>query len=146
MIRQRIKHAFLALTIALSSSLVLAPALASADFTSDACGGVSAIDSSACDKSNGNKLTSILKVVTNILSFIVGFVAVIMIIFSGFKYITAGGDSNGISSAKNSLIYAIVGLVIVAVAQVIVHVALTQASTASTICTQPHQKNCTVAK
>jgi len=61
-----------------------------------------------------------IKVVINILSLIVGVVAVIMIIIGGFKYIISGGDSNSISSAKNTILYAIIGLVIVALAQVIV--------------------------
>ena len=44
-----------------------------------------------------------------------------MIIISGFKYVTAGGDSAKVGSAKNTLIYALVGLVIAALAQFIVH-------------------------
>jgi hypothetical protein len=44
-----------------------------------------------------------------------------MIVLSGFKYITSGGDANKVSSAKSSLVYAIIGLVIVVLAQVIVH-------------------------
>ncbi len=61
------------------------------------------------------------KIVVNILSIVVGIVAVIMLIFGGFRYITSGGESNSVSSAKNTLLYAIVGLVIVFLAQVIVH-------------------------
>ena len=44
-----------------------------------------------------------------------------MIIVSAFKYITSGGDSNKVASAKSSLIYAIIGLVIVGLAQFIVN-------------------------
>ena len=58
--------------------------------------------------------------VVNILSIVVGVVAVIMIIYGGFRYITSGGESGSVSSAKNTLLFAIVGLVIVALAQVIV--------------------------
>lgn len=39
-------------------------------------------------------------------------VAVVMIVFAGFKYITAAGDENKISSATKTLTYAIVGLVV----------------------------------
>jgi len=66
--------------------------------------------------------------VVNILSLIVGVVAVIMIIFGGFKYITSGGESGNVSGAKNTLIYAIVGLVIVALAQFVVHFVLNNVS------------------
>jgi hypothetical protein len=60
----------------------------------------------------------------NIFSAIVGIAAVIMIIFAGFKYITAGGDSSKINSAQQTIIYAVVGLVIVALAQIIVRFVL----------------------
>ncbi len=43
-----------------------------------------------------------------------------MIIIGGFRYVTSGGDSNSVSGAKNTIIYALVGLIIVAVAQVLV--------------------------
>ena len=46
--------------------------------------------------------------------------AVIMIIWGGFRYVTSGGDSNKVSSAKNTIIYAVIGLIIVALAQFIV--------------------------
>jgi len=64
---------------------------------------------------------SIAAEAVNILSVVVGVVAVIMLIYGGFRYITSGGESGNVSNAKNTLIYAVVGLVIVALAQVIVH-------------------------
>jgi cytochrome bd-type quinol oxidase subunit 2 len=80
---------------------------------------------------SGDKLTTIIKTVINILSVIVGVVAVVMIIFGGLKYITSGGDSSNVSSAKNTIIYAIVGLVIVALAQFIVRFVLDKSINAS---------------
>lgn len=74
------------------------------------------------------KLNDTIKLIVNFLSFIVGVVAVIMIIIAGLKYITSGGDSNNVASAKNTILYAIVGLVIVALAQVIVRFVLQKAS------------------
>lgn len=71
-----------------------------------------------------NKINSILKLVVNLFSLIVGIVSVIMIIVGGLKYITSGGEASNISGAKNTIIYAIVGLVIVALAQFIVHFVL----------------------
>ncbi len=70
--------------------------------------------------------------VVNILSVVVGIVAVIMIIYGGFRYITSGGESGNVSGAKNTLLFAIVGLVIVALAQVIVHWVIGSASNIST--------------
>ena len=51
-----------------------------------------------------------------------------MIIYGGFRYVTSGGDSGHVSSAKNTIIYAIVGLVVVALAQFIVQYVLNQVS------------------
>lgn len=67
-----------------------------------------------------NNVQNLVTKVLNIFSWVVGVVSVIMIIFGGFKYITSGGDANGVTGAKNTILYAIVGLVIVALAQVIV--------------------------
>ena len=65
--------------------------------------------------------------IINILSIIIGVIAVIMIIFGGFRYMTSGGDSTKVTSAKNTLLYAIIGLIIVDLAQVIVRFVLNQA-------------------
>ena len=69
-------------------------------------------------------INSIIKTVINIFSIIVGVVAVIMIIIGGLRYITSGGDSGNVSGAKNTIIYAIIGLVVVALAQFIVQFVL----------------------
>ena len=79
---------------------------------------------------SGADLHAIATKVINILSVIVGIIAVIMIIYGGFKYITSGGDTGNVSGAKNTLIFALVGLIIVALAQFIVHFVLNSATTA----------------
>lgn len=82
------------------------------------------------DTGSVDDLSEIITLVVNIISVIVGVVAVIMIIFGGAKYITSGGESGKITSAKNTIIYALIGLVVVALAQVIVHFVLSKTSTA----------------
>lgn len=79
-----------------------------------------------CGGNRGGNISGIVTAVVRVLSVIVGALAIIMIIFAGFKYTTAGGDSNKLASAKNTLIFALVGLVIAALAQVIVHFVLTK--------------------
>lgn len=92
-----------------------------------ACSGLSQVDASqGCGSGSSSTITNIAKVAINILSLIVGIAAVIMIILSGFRFITSQGDASGIASARNALIYAIVGLVVVALAQVIVHFVLSK--------------------
>jgi hypothetical protein len=70
------------------------------------------------------RVTGIIEDVINIFSLVVGVIAVIMIIIGGLKYITSGGDSGNVTSAKNTILYAIVGLIIVALAQIIVRFVL----------------------
>ena len=88
-----------------------------------------------CDTSQAgtkDKVQSIVNQVISIFSWVVGIVSVIMIIFGGFKYITSGGDSTGVTSAKNTILFAIVGLVIVALAQIIVKFVIGTVSDATT--------------
>lgn len=75
-------------------------------------------------------VNNIITTVINIFSVLVGVVAVVMIIIGGMKYITSGGDSNNISAAKTTIIYAIIGLVVVALAQVVVRFVLTRVNAA----------------
>lgn len=82
------------------------------------------------DGTQGSTVNKLAKNVVNIFSLVVGAVAIIMIIYGGFRYITSGGDSGNVGNAKNTLIYAIVGLVIVVLAQVIVQFVLAQSSNA----------------
>ena len=65
-------------------------------------------------------INNIISTVINLFSVIVGVIAVIMIIYAGLRYITSGGDSAKITSAKNTIVYAIIGLIVVALAQFIV--------------------------
>lgn len=93
----------------------------------DVCKGV-ALTGGSCSAPSGGGPTvqSTITVVINILSILVGVTAVIMIIIGGFRYITSGGDSTATSGAKNTILYAIIGLVIVAMAQVIVRFVINQ--------------------
>ncbi len=54
-----------------------------------------------------------------------------MIIFGGVRYITSNGDSSNITTARNTIVFAIVGLVIVALAQIIVHFVLQRVATSN---------------
>jgi hypothetical protein len=67
-----------------------------------------------------DKVNGIITTIITLFSVIVGIIAVIMIVYGGLRYITSGGDSTKITSAKNTIIYALIGLVVVALAQFIV--------------------------
>lgn len=66
-----------------------------------------------------DNVNEVVALVINIFSVVVGIIAVVMIVYGGFKFITSGGDSGKVTSARNTIIYAIIGLAIVALAQTI---------------------------
>lgn len=72
------------------------------------------------------QINNIVHTIVNLLSAIVGIVAVIMIIVGGFRYITSGGNDTSVTAAKNTILYAVIGLVVVALAQIIVRFTLSK--------------------
>lgn len=111
------------------------PVVASAQVTEEPlkCGTTLNVDNTTgCDISQGTSgINTVIENVVNIFSIIVGIVSVIMIIYGGFRYVTSGGDSGNVSSAKNTIIYAVIGLVVVALAQFIVQFVLDKVSPAA---------------
>lgn len=63
----------------------------------------------------------IFKTVTNVLLFIIGAISVIMLIIGGIRYVVSGGDSGAVTSAKNTILYAIVGIVVAILAYALVN-------------------------
>lgn len=59
--------------------------------------------------------------IADIVSYIAGAAAVIIILVGSFRYVTSGGDSNKISSAKNTILGALIGIVIVIMARTIIY-------------------------
>jgi len=125
----------LAASLMLVAVPVAVPAMAFADAGSDiqnglACGTNLQTDtSSTCTTSSGtSSLTNMITTIIKLFSAIVGIVAVFMIIFAGLRYITANGDSGNIQTARQTIMYAIVGLIIVALAQFIVQFVVNKAS------------------
>lgn len=58
--------------------------------------------------------------ISSILIFIVGAVSVIMIVFGGFRYVTSAGDTARVKGAKDTILYAVIGLVFALIATAIV--------------------------
>lgn len=77
---------------------------------------------------SGVTVNGALTTTINVLSFIVGVASVIMIIVGGFRYVTSGGDANAAKSARGTILYAVVGLVVVLVSQAIVQFVLGSAT------------------
>lgn len=64
---------------------------------------------------------SLIKTVSNVLLFVLGAIAVIMIIIGGIRYVISNGDSSQITSAKNTIMYSVIGLIVALLAYAIVN-------------------------
>ncbi len=120
------------LAIAGSASAITTPTTTN-DINNNLCAG-SDINisgtSTDCNNTSGADTSISAKIATviNVVSAIVGAIAVIMIIVGGFRYVTSAGNAEGAKAARNTILYAIIGLVIVALAQLIVHFVLNKAT------------------
>jgi hypothetical protein len=90
----------------------------------EACAGLSSTLGQSCGASSNSRVTTILKVVLNALSLIAGVAAVVMLMIGGFRYTISQGDGSGTAGAKNTILYALIGAVIVVFAQIIVRFVL----------------------
>ncbi len=108
------------LVIAVLGVAVLAPAasVGALDPLAGVCDSGTA--GTVCDNQDENA-EDLIGVVVNTLLFIVGTLAVIMIIVSGIFYVISSGDAGKVAKAKNTLMYSIVGLIIAFVAFALVN-------------------------
>lgn len=88
--------------------------------TLSAAGGVN------CAQGNGTPTQlfgqgSIFTTIVNVLLFVIGAISVIMLIIGGIRYTVSAGDSGNVTAAKNTIMYAIIGLVVAFLAFAIVN-------------------------
>ena len=97
----------------------------SADALSDACDG--APNSALClEMKKTGQFEANVKIIVNTLLYVLGAVSVIVIIVAGILYTTSGGDPALITKAKNTLLYAVIGLVVAISAYAIVNFVIDQ--------------------
>lgn len=77
------------------------------------------VDSLVSDNQEVVSASSAIENLINAFLFIVGGLAVVMVIYGGFKYITSGGDAQAVASAKNTIIYAVIGIAVAVLAYAI---------------------------
>lgn len=122
--------AFLLLTLTiLSISVTVSAQEVTEEIQNGLCAGANLDFSNtwnACDQENNalDRVSTIIRRIVNLLSIVVGVVAVIMIIIGGFRYVTSGGSDASVTGAKNTILYAVIGLIIVALAQLLVNFVL----------------------
>lgn len=75
------------------------------------------------EKAHGGSgdLMGFFKKIVNTFLFLIGAIAVAMIVYAGFQYVNSGGDSGKVSAAKNTILYAVIGIVVATLAYAIVN-------------------------
>ncbi len=126
-LRTLILSAATALTIAAPLAIVGVASADTLNINGNLCKGANLNQPGGCTADTGS-FSGILATIINVLSLVVGIVAVIMIIIAGFNYVTSNGDDSKVSTAKKAIINAIVGLIIVVAAQAIVRFVLNKAT------------------
>jgi uncharacterized membrane protein YuzA (DUF378 family) len=128
-----ILNIFMALMLFTPLTISSAPVYAASGGGSPSCGNIDTskgqvlqgvgLTGSHCDDSQVNQ---VFRTIVQILSIVVGITSVMVIIYAGFKYITSGGEQGRVANAKSTLLYAIIGLAVAALAQVMIHFVLFQ--------------------
>lgn len=107
------------------ASLALAVMVVPTTFGFD--GGIQGGADSARGADQTNELfgqTGIFRTITNVLLFILGAISVIMIIIGGLRYVVSGGNATAVTAAKNTILYAIVGVIVALLAYAIINFVL----------------------
>jgi hypothetical protein len=86
--------------------------------TGELCSGPKVLDPNACNAGTAQSaLGRILSVIVQTLVFIVGGISVIMIVIGGLRYVTSAGDPNTTKGAKDTILYAVIGVIVAIIAQ-----------------------------
>ena len=124
---KKILFAIVALMMMGFGTMAMVPERASAARAEDPlCSTISDADlrqAAGCGDTS-TEIDSPIRTVINILLYVVGILAVVMIIVSGLKMTMSAGDAGAVQKAKNTLVYAIIGLVIAVLAYAIVNFVL----------------------
>ena len=123
MIKKALRSLAPLLFVASLSLGIFAAPVASANFS----GGVQGGANSARGDDQTSELfgqTGIFRTITNVLLFILGAISVIMIIIGGLRYVVSGGNATAVTAAKNTILYAIVGVIVALLAYAIINFVL----------------------
>ncbi|MBC7764474.1 hypothetical protein H7Y29_02040 [Microbacteriaceae bacterium] len=115
----KIKVIIISAFAVLGLGLMASPAYAATCRTSAEC--IKAGVSASGGTSSKTDIGDLIKTVVSVLLFLLGAIAVIMIVIGGIKYTTSNGDSSAVTSAKNTILYAVVGLIVALMAYAIVN-------------------------
>ena len=121
---KNIKQLFISSLVAIGILFVSVPAAGAFSLFGEACSGGTSNSSVCKDSRSGENPIygpgGIISTVVTILSILIGVAAVIIIIIAGIQYMLSTGDPTKVNNSKNAILYAIVGLIVAVLAQVIV--------------------------
>ncbi|MBQ8996570.1 hypothetical protein IJ095_00875 [Candidatus Saccharibacteria bacterium] len=98
------------------STVTVAQTPVYADWKSEVQGGAD----STGGNGTGQSLDDYVKTIINTILYIVGILAVVMVIFGGVQYTTSAGDQAKVTKAKNTILYGLIGLIVAVLAYAIV--------------------------
>ncbi len=124
---KRVTRGFGALIVSLFTFSLIIPVSVSAVNVFPGCGS-NAANTEVCKNINNqppttdssNPVLKILKTVINLLSYIIGIAAVIVILVAGLQMIISGDNPQTVETARNMILYALVGIVVAVLSQTIV--------------------------
>lgn len=115
------------LLLALGSIAPVVPVAAQQDLFKKACTNAS---SAICDSKDEGKTrddaANRVKDVINTVLYVLGIIAVIMIVIGGFRYVMSSGDQTGVTNGKNTILYAVIGLIVAILSYAIVNFVIFQ--------------------
>lgn len=96
----------------------------------------SAADGALCAQANATPTNlfasgGIFSIISNVLIFLVGAIAVIYLIIGGLRYVTSGGDSKAVTAAKDTILYAVIGIVVAVISYALVNFVLSSLAKAT---------------
>ena len=99
------------LVAGLASLLILSPAEAQVG-SGGAVGGIDAARGAGVPSILAMGDGSIISKGINIMLYAIGVISVVMLIVGGFRYVVSGGQKEAVTAAKNTILYAIIGLLV----------------------------------
>jgi hypothetical protein len=110
---------FAIVAVIIAATMTVGPSAHAAGFT------LSIADGANSAKGNGMATdlfgqTGTFRTITNVMLYLIGAISVIMLIIGGLRYVVSGGDSSAVQNAKNTILYAVVGIIVAILAYAVV--------------------------
>lgn len=117
MLKKITESLLIAAALMFGMTTALAPAVSAVDTKTQITEGINAAGGSA----SSDDLPKFIQNIVNVLLFIAGAIAVVMIILGGIRYVTSNGAQDQVKAAKDTILYSVIGLIVALLAFAIVN-------------------------